>query len=116
MPVTLPTKKEETQGVLTPLYNVVLLDDDFHTVDYVMEMLQSLFLISRENSYIHAMEVHHMGRTIVLTAELGMASYARDQIHGYGADYRIPESKGSMTAVLEPASMDSPGRGGGVSA
>ena len=31
-------------------------------------------------------------------------SHARDQIHGYGADWRMPRSKGSMSAVVEPAS------------
>jgi len=88
---------------LTPLFHVVLLDDDEHTYDYVIEMLQKLFLFSQAKAFQHAVEVDTSGRTIVLTCELPQAEFARDQIHAYGADPRMPNSKGSMSAVIEPA-------------
>ncbi len=89
---------------LAPLYNVVLLDDDKHTYDYVVEMLTRLFLFSEAEAFAHAVEVDTTGRTIVITCELPQAEFARDQIHAYGPDWRIPDSKGSMTAIIEPAS------------
>ncbi|MCS6954336.1 MAG: ATP-dependent Clp protease adaptor ClpS [Bryobacterales bacterium] len=92
-----------------PLYHVVLLDDDEHTYDYVIEMLQKLFYFSAEEAYRHAVEVDTTGRTIVLTCELPEAEFARDQIHAYGPDWRMPASKGSMSAILEPASGDGSG-------
>lgn len=92
-----------SQDELTPLYHVVLLDDDDHTYDYVVEMLCRLFLFGESEAYHHAVEVDSTGRTIVITCELPQAEFARDQIHGYGADWRMPRSKGSMSAVLEPA-------------
>lgn len=85
------------------LYNVVLLDDDDHTYDYVIEMLQKLFHLSLEQAYNHAAEVDSSGRTIILTCELEPAEFARDQIQGYGADWRMPKSLGSMSAIVEPA-------------
>ena len=88
---------------LIPLYHVVLLDDDEHTYDYVIEMLQKLFLIGRAKAFQHAVEVDTTGRTIVLTCELPQAEFARDQIHAYGPDWRMEQSKGSMSAVIEPA-------------
>lgn len=88
---------------LVPLYNVVLLDDDVHTYDYVVEMLQKLFLLSVADAFRHAVEVDTTGRTVVITCELPQAEYARDQIRNYGADWRMPESKGSMSAIVEPA-------------
>lgn len=87
---------------LAPLYNVVLLDDDEHTYDYVIEMLQKLFLISKTKAFQHAVEVDTTGRSIVLTCELPQAEFARDQIRAYGADWRMPKSKGSMSAIVEP--------------
>lgn len=93
------TRKEE----LTPLYNVVLLDDDEHTYDYVIEMLQKLFLFSETKAFRHAVEVDTTGRTIIMTCELPQAEFARDQILAYGADWRMPSSKGSMSAIIEPA-------------
>jgi len=87
---------------LTPLYHVVLLDDDEHTYDYVVEMLGALFFLPLETAYQHAVEVDTRGRTIVITCELPQAEFARDQIHGYGADPRMAKSKGSMKAVVQP--------------
>jgi ATP-dependent Clp protease adaptor protein ClpS len=85
------------------LFHVVLLDDDDHTYDYVIEMLQRLFFLSAEAAYNHAVEVDSQGRTVVMTCELEPAQFAKDQIHGYGADWRMPNSEGSMSAVVEPA-------------
>jgi ATP-dependent Clp protease adaptor protein ClpS len=88
---------------LTPLYHVVLLDDDQHTYDYVVEMLGALFFLPLDAAYNHAVEVDTTGRTIVITCELAQAEFARDQIHGYGADPRMAISKGPMRAVIQPA-------------
>jgi ATP-dependent Clp protease adaptor protein ClpS len=85
------------------LFHVVLLDDDEHTYEYVIEMLQKLFFLSLEDAFQRAVEVDTTGRTIVITCEFPEAEFARDQIHGFGADPRMPKSKGSMSAVLVPA-------------
>ncbi len=98
-----PGVKEQQRDQLTPLYNVVLLDDDEHTYEYVVEMLQKLFLLAESDAWNHAVEVDTTGRTVVLTCELAQAEFGRDQIHGYGADWRMPQSKGSMSAIVEPA-------------
>ena len=86
-----------------PLYRVVLLDDDDHTYDYVVEMLQKIFCMSAVDAWRHAVEVDSTGRTAVITCELPAAEFARDQIHAYGADWRMERSQGSMSAVIEPA-------------
>ncbi len=89
-------------GELVPLYRVVLLDDDDHTYDYVIEMLQKIFVFTLEEAYAHAEEVDRRGRTVLITCELPQAEFARDQIHAYGPDPRLDRSKGSMSAVVEP--------------
>jgi ATP-dependent Clp protease adaptor protein ClpS len=86
-----------------PLYHVVLLDDDEHTYDYVVEMLGKIFCYPADVAFRHAVEVDTTGRTIVMTCEREQAEFGRDQIHAYGADPRMPVSKGSMSAVVEPA-------------
>jgi ATP-dependent Clp protease adaptor protein ClpS len=78
-----------------PLYNVVLLDDDYHTYDYIIEMLGKLFLHSPAQAFRHAVEVDTEGRSIIMTCELTHAEYARDQIHGYGRDFRVESCQGS---------------------
>ncbi len=98
-----PGGKEQDRDDLTPQYNVVLLDDDDHTYEYVIEMLTKLFCLTADEAYRRAAEVDATGRTIVITCELPQAEFGRDQIHGYGADWRMPGSKGSMSAIVEPA-------------
>ena len=88
---------------LQPPYNVVLLDDNDHTYEYVIEMLMSIFGYNPVKAFLMAREVDTAGRVIVLTTTLERAELERDRIHAYGADWRIPRCKGSMSAVLEPA-------------
>jgi ATP-dependent Clp protease adaptor protein ClpS len=88
---------------LAPLYHVVLLDDDEHTYDYVIEMLTRLFAFSEPEAFSKAVEVDTTGRTVVITCELPEAEFGRDQIHAYGPDRRMPNSKGPMRAIIEPA-------------
>ena len=66
----LPQVESFEQEQLVPLYRVVLLDDDEHTYDYVIEMLQKLFCMSATDAYRHAVEVDSTGRTPVITCEL----------------------------------------------
>lgn len=86
-----------------PRYHVVLLDDNDHTYDYVVEMLCTLFGHSEQTAYLMACEVDATGRVIVDTTTLERAELKRDQIHAFGADHRLERCRGSMTAVLEPA-------------
>ena len=101
--ITKPGLELTGQEVKIPLYRVVLLDDDDHTYDYVIEMLQKIFIFTGEQALRHAQEVDARGRTVLMTCELPEAEFGRDQIHGYGPDWRLPRSKGSMSAVVEPA-------------
>lgn len=98
-PKTSPSNKTDK----LPPYNVVLLDDDHHTYAYVIEMLGKLFGYDDKKAFKMAEEVDTKGRVIVLTTHKEKAELKRDQITAYGADFRMASSKGSMTAVIEPA-------------
>jgi ATP-dependent Clp protease adaptor protein ClpS len=94
---------EKHRVVLIPRYHVVLWDDNDHTYDYVIEMLMKLFGHSTERAFQMAVEVDTAGRVIVDTTSRERAEFKKDQIHAYGADWRIPHCKGSMSANIEPA-------------
>jgi ATP-dependent Clp protease adaptor protein ClpS len=102
-PAVLPETEITERERRAPLYRVVLLDDNDHTYDYVIEMLERLFYFSLDQAYRHAEEVDRRGRTVLITCDLREAEFARDQIHGYGPDHRLARSRGSMAAVIEPA-------------
>ncbi len=86
-----------------PPYHVVLLDDDDHSYEYVMEMLRVIFAHDESKSFIMATEVDKQGRVIVLTTHKELAELKRDQIQAYGLDWRVATCQGSMSACIEPA-------------
>ncbi|MCZ8344703.1 MAG: ATP-dependent Clp protease adaptor ClpS [Leptospira sp.] len=103
--VTQPATIEESE--VSPLKNtggpwkVVLWDDDYHTYDYVIEMLMDVCQMSIDKAFLHAVEVDTNKRTIVFTGELEHAEFVHERIQSYGPDPRMSSSKGSMTATLE---------------
>jgi ATP-dependent Clp protease adaptor protein ClpS len=99
----LPEIEDDVSEQVEPLYHVILLNDDDHTYDYVVEMLQKILGFSETKALSHAVEVDTKGTTILITCALEKAENKRDLIHRYGPDWRLPRSIGSMAAVVEPA-------------
>jgi ATP-dependent Clp protease adaptor protein ClpS len=85
-----------------PRYHVILWNDDDHTYDYVIKMVQELFGHPFEKGYEVAREVDTRGRAILLTTTKEHAELKRDQVHAYGKDREIKGCKGSMSATIEP--------------
>jgi ATP-dependent Clp protease adaptor protein ClpS len=85
------------------LWQVVLLDDEEHTYEYVTRMMQELFGYSPEAAHKIAETVDEEGRAVCLTTHKEHAELKRDQILGYGRDKLIASCKGSMSAIIEPA-------------
>jgi ATP-dependent Clp protease adaptor protein ClpS len=105
--ITLPARprlEPEEKVRHQPPYNVVLLDDDDHTFQYVITMMQVLFGYPPEKGFLIAKEVDSEGRAIVLTTTKEHAELKRDQIHAFGPDPLSSRTcAGSMSAVIEPA-------------
>ena len=104
MPVeTAPDTDLARDTALLPQWHVILLNDDDHTYEYVIEMLMTLFGHSLETSLAMACEVDRAQRVIVDTTSRERAELKQEQIHAFGKDWRIPRCSGSMSAVIEPA-------------
>jgi ATP-dependent Clp protease adaptor protein ClpS len=88
------------------MWNVVLLDDDAHSYEYVMIMVQDLFGFGLEKAFVAAKTVDTHGRVVCLTTHKEHAELKCEQIHGYGADPRIMGCAGSMSAIIEPAEFE----------
>lgn len=93
-------------------WNVVLLNDEEHTYEYVIRMLQELFGHTPERAFKVAQTVDKDGRAVCLTTHKEHAELKREQILTFGRDPTMAVSKGSMTSIIEPAEFggdDSPG-------
>lgn len=105
--ITAPKTKTKTDTRLKlrlqPPYNVILVNDDDHSVAYVVVMMQKLFGKKDQEGLKIAENVHRTGRCIVLTTTMEHAELKQEQVHSFGPDILIPKCKGSMSCEIEPA-------------
>jgi ATP-dependent Clp protease adaptor protein ClpS len=109
--VTAPQTQHRTDTDLKTdepvMWNVVLLNDDDHTFDYVISMMQELFTHDLPKAKQIAKNVDSQGRAVCLTTHKEHAELKQEQVHAYGPDKFTAGSKGSMTAIIEPAEFGS---------
>jgi ATP-dependent Clp protease adaptor protein ClpS len=99
-----PSESSKDKPQRQPRYHVVLWDDDEHTYDYVIRMMQQLFGHSQAKGLQIATQVDTVGRANCLTTTLEHAELKRDQIHAFGRDVLMEDrSRGSMRSSIEPA-------------
>ncbi len=103
-PVTVTDERTDTDRPW--LWNVVLIDDDDHSYDYVINLSRKLFAHPVERAFENARQVDAQGRVILLTTHKEHAELKQDQIHAFGRDRLISACEGAMSAVLEPAEFD----------
>jgi ATP-dependent Clp protease adaptor protein ClpS len=73
-----------------PLYRVVLLNDDYTPMDFVVEVLERFFQMDRESATRVMLEVHMKGKGVcgVFTYEIAETKVA--QVVGYSRDNQHP--------------------------
>jgi ATP-dependent Clp protease adaptor protein ClpS len=101
-----PDVQEETKTRRLPPYNVVVLNDEDHTFEYVIEMLIKLFAHTVPRAKDLTWAIHTRGRAIVYTTHKEKAELKRDQVLAYGADPRLARSNGPLRCYIEPAVSD----------
>jgi len=104
-PATRPATRDQTEGStrLEPRYHLILLDDNDHTYEYVIDLLGRVMGYGKEKSFALACVVDSQGQAIIETASHAQVTRHQQQIHSFGADPRIAHCAGSMSAVVEPA-------------
>ena len=98
-----PEVGKDPSARLEGLYHLIILNDDDHTLDYVIEMLQATVGLTASQALECTLEADRSGSSIVRTCGLEEAEKKRDRIHAYGPDWRLPHSRGSVAAMVEPA-------------
>jgi ATP-dependent Clp protease adaptor protein ClpS len=98
-----PEVVQETRTRRLPPYNVVILNDEEHSFDYVIELLIKLFAHSIPTAEKLTLDIHLRGRAVVYTTHKEKAELKREQVVSYGADPRMAISKGPLGCYIEPA-------------
>ena len=79
-------EKDKPRPKTQPPYAVIVENDDFHTFNYVIEVLQKVFGYDLQKAVMLTVEVDAMGQAIVWSGALEVAELKRDQIRGFGPD------------------------------
>ena len=97
---------EETRTRKLPPYHVIILNDEEHSFDYVIELLGRLFAHPLQTAVELTWRIHLTGRAVVYTTHKEKAELKRDQVLAYGADPRMSISKGPLGCYIEAAPAD----------
>ncbi|WP_337174536.1 ATP-dependent Clp protease adaptor ClpS [Paludisphaera sp.] len=96
-------EEQETRTRKLPPYNVIILNDEEHTFEYVIDLLVKLFAHPLRTAEALTWEIHNRGRAVVYTTHKEKAELKRDQVVSQGADPRMRESRGPLGCYIEPA-------------
>ena len=93
------------------LWNVILMDDDHHSYEYVIRMLMELFGKPLERAFQMANEVDDTGRVICTTVHKELAELKQPKIHAFCTDPLHPRCRASTSATTAGIHGGITGRG-----
>lgn len=101
---TLPERREETRTRRVPPYNVILENDDDHSMQFVVEVLCKALGCTVERAVLYMMEAHTSGRAVVWTGPKEVAELKAEQISTFH-EVRASDGKklGPVGCTVEPA-------------
>jgi ATP-dependent Clp protease adaptor protein ClpS len=100
---TRPKTAGRTQTRRVPPYHVILLNDDHHTMGFVIEVLGKALGYSAERSYQLMMQAHTSGRAVVWTGPREVAELKADQIRTFHETLDDGRELGPLGCEIEPA-------------
>ena len=96
-------KRSPSKPKKLPPHAVVVLNDDLHTFNYVIDAFMKVFGYPREKCFQLAMQIHVQGRTVVWSGPKEVAELKRDQIRGAGPDlYAEKKVDFPLGVLVEP--------------
>jgi len=104
MMTTQPQTVEETRTRRIPPYNVILLNDEHHSMEFVVGVLCSVLGCSVERAFQLMMEAHESGRAVIWTGTKEVAELKLEQIQTHHETRERDGAKlGPLGCDIEPA-------------
>lgn len=100
----MPTPRTEDPEVkVQPPYAVIVINDDVHTYQYVVETFIKVFRYTPQKCLKLAEEIDKRGQAIVWSGSLEVAELKRDQIMSAGPDfYAEKKVETPLRVTIEP--------------
>ena len=81
---------EKVRAKPPPLYKVLLLNDDYTPMDFVVVVLQTVFAMTREKATQVMLQVHREGAGVCGTYTQEVAAAKVDQVIGIAREHQHP--------------------------
>lgn len=91
-------KKQETDARSPPFFQVVLLNDDFTPMEFVVAVLQRFFGKGREQATQIMLQVHYEGRGVCGVYPRDVAASKVEQVSSFSREHQHP-----LQCVMEEA-------------
>ena len=83
MVTTKPREKDETKTRRVPPYNVILENDDYHSFEFVVDVLQKALGYNQQRAFLLTHQAHTSGRAVVWTGTKEVAELKLEQIRSF---------------------------------
>jgi ATP-dependent Clp protease adaptor protein ClpS len=101
---TKPLEREETRARRVPPYNVVLDNDDYHSFEFVVNVLQQVLGCPMERAFQLTRQAHESGRSIIWTGTKEVAELKAEQVCTFHEVRASDQAKlGPLSCSIEPA-------------
>jgi ATP-dependent Clp protease adaptor protein ClpS len=91
-------ERRESRLKAPPMYQVVLLNDDFTPMEFVISVLQKFFAMGREKATLVMLKVHQEGRGVCGVFPRDIAASKVEQVSSYSREHQHP-----LQCVMEEA-------------
>jgi ATP-dependent Clp protease adaptor protein ClpS len=104
VPVTKPKVEEEKRTRRVPPYHVILENDEFHSFEFVVEVLRKAMGYAQERAFELTMLAHTSGRAVVWTGPKEVAELKAEQIRTFHEVRAVDSARlGPLRCTIEPA-------------
>lgn len=95
--------KEEARTRRLPPYHVVLENDDHHSFEFVIEVLQKALHHPAERAFQLTHQAHTTGRAVVFTGPKETAEWKAERVRTFDEIRADGRKLGPLTCTIEPA-------------
>lgn len=100
--ITTTKPRDETRTRRLPPYHVILLNDDHHSTDFVVDVLRKVLGCAKEHAELLMVEAHTSGRAVLWTGPKEVAELKQEQVTTFH-ERRGEANLGPLGCVIEPA-------------
>jgi ATP-dependent Clp protease adaptor protein ClpS len=101
---TKPKEREDTKTRRYPPFNVIVENDDFHSFEFVIEVLRKALGCTEQRAFALTKLAHDTGRAIVWTGTKEVAELKLEQIRSFHEIRASDNAKlGPLGCSIEPA-------------